>query len=59
MTLTSDTTTRILVEVVNGQKPAIPDTEEMKAFREGVTRDVVEMRAAGVEIDIQSEIPSI
>ncbi len=59
MALMSDTTTRILVEVTNGQKPSIPDTDEMKRFRENVTRDVVKMRAAGVRIDIQQEVPDI
>ena len=59
MALTSDTTTRILVEVVNGQKPSIPDDDEMKIFREDVTRDVVKMRADGKEIDIAQEVPSI
>ena len=59
MALKSDTTTRILVEVVNGEKPRIPDDEEMKKFREDVTRDIVKMRADGIEIEIQQEVPSI
>jgi len=59
MALKSDTTTRILVEVVNGEKPKTPDNEEMRKFREDVTRDVVKMRADGKEVDIQQEVPSI
>ncbi len=59
MALKSDTITRIEVEVLNGEKPSIPDNAERKKFREDVTRDIAKMRADGKEIDIQQEVPDI
>lgn len=53
----SDVITRILVEIVTGKLPAMPDTAEMAAMRAQLKIECDEIVTNGGVVDIPHEIP--
>lgn len=52
----TDTSMRILVEVANGQRPAVEDTPEMAAKRAVYRSEVDAIRRKGGIVEIPSEL---
>lgn len=57
--MNSDDVTRILVEVVTGKQPAVPDDDEMVAMRVQLKIECDEIVAKGGTVDVPHEIPDV
>lgn len=55
--VTSEELERILLEILNGKAPAIPDTPSLAAARLSLQEQVNQAQADGYVIDVPSELP--
>lgn len=53
----SDIITRMLVEIVTGKEPLLPDDVEMAAMRKQLQKECDEIVAAGGVVDVPHEVP--
>lgn len=55
----TDDINRLLVEIVTGKPPAVPDDAELAAMRAQLQKECDEIKARGGEIEIPFEVPDL
>lgn len=53
----SDIIARMLVEIVTGKEPLLPDDAEMAAMRKQLQKECDEIVASGGVVDVPHEVP--
>lgn len=57
--ITVETMSRMVVEIVSKKKPARADTAEEAKMRKQLIREIAEIHARGLEVEIPVELPDL